>query len=337
MSVVAKHSGSLVVIGGAALIAESAAEPLPALTGADARKIVLVEPDAQRGERLRKRLEEAEREVVVVPAALAAFEGEAELSVYNLPGLRSLKPAEKALGELFPGLRLRERVPVALSPLAAVLEKAGPLPEPLTLWIDLPGSEEDVLRAWQADGALDRLDHLVLRCCKEALFAEAGTSAALKKYLEGQGFSLSTHDQSDADFPVMAFRANHGARLAAAQARQAKLQEQFDQQRKLVDEWRQKAQAFEEQNRRSEAELDAARRDLGLAMQVQASLQGDLRDLQSRFEASERVRRQQDELLRQLTPRLHEAARQLTALRLAEAPPQAPKKAVGAGGRKRAK
>lgn len=66
------------------------------------------------------------------------------------------------------------------------------------------------------------------------------------------------------------------------------------------------------------AARDKAMADLGLAMRMQGLLQTDLDDLRTRFQQTEAVRKQQEELLRKLTPRLQEAAQQLRQLQLAE-------------------
>ncbi|KPQ05527.1 MAG: GAGA binding protein-like family [Rhodobacteraceae bacterium HLUCCA12] len=68
------------------------------------------------------------------------------------------------------------------------------------------------------------------------------------------------------------------------------------------------------------AARDKAQADLGLAMRMQGLLQSDLDDLRDRFAQSEAVRREQEDLLRKLTPRLQEAAQQLRQLQMAEPP-----------------
>tara|TARA_R110002096_G_scaffold5802_4_gene26706 strand:+ start:12102 stop:13568 length:1467 start_codon:yes stop_codon:yes gene_type:complete len=62
------------------------------------------------------------------------------------------------------------------------------------------------------------------------------------------------------------------------------------------------------------AEHAAARSDLAVALRMQAMLQGDLRDLQTRYAETLSVRQQQEDLLCKLTPRLQEAARHIQDL-----------------------
>lgn len=82
--------------------------------------------------------------------------------------------------------------------------------------------------------------------------------------------------------------------------------------------------ALRSQLSQANADLKNSRRDQSLALRLQMTLQGDLRDLQGRFEAVQAIKLEQDDLLRQLTPRLREAARQLQTLALAETPAEAP-------------
>ncbi len=71
-------------------------------------------------------------------------------------------------------------------------------------------------------------------------------------------------------------------------------------------------------------ERDKAFADLGLAMRMQGLMQSDLDDLRDRYRQSEETRATQEELLRKLTPRLQDAARQLRQLQLEAAPDAAP-------------
>ncbi len=66
---------------------------------------------------------------------------------------------------------------------------------------------------------------------------------------------------------------------------------------------------------------ERALQDSGLALRMQAILQADLDALRDRFQLSEAQRVRQEVLLRKLTPRLQEAARQLHLMQLAETAP----------------
>jgi len=91
--------------------------------------------------------------------------------------------------------------------------------------------------------------------------------------------------------------------------------------------------------------LEAVQLELERSRRFQTALHIDLRDLQARYAEQNRQKARQEELLRQLTPRLQEAARHLEALdapaaralaaqAVDEAPPKAPAAAKGKAGRK---
>tara|TARA_R110000744_G_scaffold1843_13_gene7168 strand:+ start:33775 stop:35451 length:1677 start_codon:yes stop_codon:yes gene_type:complete len=75
-----------------------------------------------------------------------------------------------------------------------------------------------------------------------------------------------------------------------------------------------KAESLQETLIARTAEHAAARSDLAVALRMQAMLQGDLRDLQTRYAETLSVRQQQEDLLCKLTPRLQEAARHIQDL-----------------------
>lgn len=68
------------------------------------------------------------------------------------------------------------------------------------------------------------------------------------------------------------------------------------------------------QTEAAEAETAKIRQDLLIAMRLQAIAIGDLRDLQVKFAETQEIKTRQEELLRQLTPRLQEASAQLREL-----------------------
>ena len=84
-------------------------------------------------------------------------------------------------------------------------------------------------------------------------------------------------------------------------------------------------------------ERDKAYSDLGLATRMQGLLQVDLDELRARFRQSEETRVLQEDLLRKLTPRLQDAARQLRQLQIAAEPETAAGPPAASIGRARSK
>ncbi len=74
-----------------------------------------------------------------------------------------------------------------------------------------------------------------------------------------------------------------------------------------------------EETARDRYDLQNTRQDLGLALRLQARLQADLSDLQARHAGALTEKAEHETLLRQLTPRLREAAQHLQALSLLDA------------------
>ena len=111
---------------------------------------------------------------------------------------------------------------------------------------------------------------------------------------------------------LAALRAERDAMAAAAAAEVAALSAERARRDGLLAEGARQlssAQAAHDALGREMAEkLELARSDLALAVRAQTMAQNDLRDLQGRFAALHQLCRRQDSLLRQLTPRLQEAA-----------------------------
>lgn len=171
-------------------------------SGAD--RIILVEPHPGHTHRLQE-LAAATPQVTLVLAALADQDGEAELNVFNVPGLASLRSAT-ALRDIYPGVRITHRhIVPTLSPAALALA-CGVLHAPVRLILDAPGAEPVLLRAWQADGTLYEISQLELRCGVDAFFDGGEPMTGLRKMLEDVGFEPMVSDMSDPDWPTLLFR-----------------------------------------------------------------------------------------------------------------------------------
>lgn len=147
-----------------------------------------------------------------VKAALAKADGEAEMTVYSIVGLRSFSPPTEALKDIFPGLRDLHKKMVPVISVSSLLEQLGPLDGPLRFWIDMPGEEASLLDTLQEAGLLERAEDLVIRCGVESFFEAAEDCATLKNRLAREAFDLVETDERDPDWPDLRLRANAALR-----------------------------------------------------------------------------------------------------------------------------
>lgn len=168
--------------------------------------------------------------IEVIPALPGPADGEADLTLYSLPGLRGLSPALPVLQELFPGLSIRETRPIETISATTLLERLGPVSGPVHLWIDMPGAEATTLDVLETAGLLAQAESMTLRCGDEPFFEGGSACAALRDRLVAMGFEMALRDDSDPDWPDMVMHqdlaAKERARLQETLAsREAELQE----------------------------------------------------------------------------------------------------------------
>ena len=143
-----------------------------------------------------------------VQALPALQAGEPVLMTYSFPDLFSLAPPLPALTALLPGLRETSRQTVAnLSP-TDLARTLADVPAPVTVWIDLPGAEADLLEALRQANVLQRIDRLELRCGVEPFFVGAQGRPRIVEELEAMGFVEEDCDDDDPDWPGLQFRAD---------------------------------------------------------------------------------------------------------------------------------
>ncbi|MEM9128167.1 MAG: hypothetical protein AAGA97_00335 [Pseudomonadota bacterium] len=247
----------------------------------------------------------------VIAAALGKDDGKAELLTYNFPGLTSLYPASEALRTLFPGLRVTSRKSVRTLSATTLIAHLEAAPRPLSVVIDLPGSELDILQALADTGELENIELLRVRCATEPLFASDAAKSSITAWLKQHHLQLYGADEGDPDWPELRFRPDQSARALeqAQNEMEALRQQQADMEGQLQDMTEKLSQACAELK-----QTESIQADLSLALRLQALAQTDLEDLREKYRASQAIRAQQEDLLQQLTPRLQQAAQQLRIL-----------------------
>lgn len=298
---------------------------LPEFGATGARRIVLVEPEAGMAAGLMRNTAGQSR-FRVIAAAAGAGDGRGQLTVTSLPELNSMVPSTPDLEVLYPGLRSLAPQEVDIVSPGSLLKALEPAEGPLLAVIEAPGQEMVILQAWKTADALHRIDRLELRCAEQPLHVGAEGRAAIEAWLTEEGFVLTRRDTGDPDWPVLHLRLSRAAvKLARAEARIAGLTgaeaglktatARVAALEKTVTQLREQVAIQAETADRNLTELRGARHDLGLALRMQTRLEGDLGDLRIRHEAALASKAEHEELLKQLTPRLREAARHLQALR----------------------
>ena len=242
-----------------------------------AAKIVLLEPAAEAARSLARQTSGTPG-LTMRQAVIGSSAGENTLNCWNLARLNSRRDPTALLKELFPGLRLKERQPVAVIPPAQLVEEIGGITRPALLVVQDPGSEMDLLQAWKADGLLDRIDRIELHAPEAALYDEGATSAELEAWLVDEGFAVTARDSDDPDWPILHLRADHAARaLAHAETQKAEL-------KKTITERDAALKAAEDKAARQETALVEARK---AAEAQQAELKKAIAERDVAFKAAE--------------------------------------------------
>lgn len=195
------------------LIGAGAAQDRSRLTLAE--RVLIAEPSAERADELR-------RDWVDIPGCevqavgLGAEDGPGRLHVMNAPAFSSLHAPLPALMALFPGLRSLAIQDVRVVTPKTLLAGRTPLPAPLRIRIDAPGSEMDILRGLAAADILDECDLLELRCGNAAYHEGATDRAGLESWLAGRSLVCTQVDDTDPDWPVLTFSPDRARREAEA-------------------------------------------------------------------------------------------------------------------------
>lgn len=316
------EAASVLVFGAGAVAGPQGLGDGPAASGG---RLVVFEPDPDLAAELEARLA-GRGDIRVLPFALGTATGEAELRVFNLPGMASLH-APTGLKALFPGLRELRRVRVRTVAAAEALATLPDLPDPLHVHIDAPGSEEAILAGLAAAGLLARTARLDLRCGREALFEGAPDLGAIQARLLGEGLVPAGTDLSDPDLPRATFVQGDFPRLRAVQAELAEVQARLAEAEAARVEAVAAAEALRgalsareaefkalsdraEWRRRRIAELEAAGRAEDEAARARAA---ELAEVQGRLAAAEQALRAAEDRAAGLSDRLAAREAELTA------------------------
>ena len=207
---------------------------LPEYLAAASKRIVLVEANPRVARFLQAQLS-AHENVHVVQQAISGQGEESTLYVYNVAERSSLRKPTGLL-ELYPGLRVVEKIPVTSYSVGSLIKEFAPKNTgELCLIIDTPGEELSILEALVRDNMHERISSLVLRCAQAQLYEGAASRESIVELLDVHGFEI-VEESGNSDFkPVLMLRLNRWklqngrlqARLGSLSADQEALHQAF--------------------------------------------------------------------------------------------------------------
>ncbi len=170
-------------------------------------RIVLVDADRLAAASLRKLAASGHNEPVsieVVEAAVAGVEKDAELRIYNLERVSSIREPS-LLAERYPGLKVVRGANVKTLPASTLIEELELDPfEKNGLFVDTPGEERAILQRLQSHGLLQLFSHLKVTASVDALYEGAASAAEIEEFLREAGFELSV--ESDGEWRTLTAR-----------------------------------------------------------------------------------------------------------------------------------
>ncbi|MCC5809410.1 MAG: hypothetical protein JJU06_03470 [Ectothiorhodospiraceae bacterium] len=309
---------------------------------AGAERIVLVEPNPEAINVLRRKAV-GQLHIDVLPFAITAGEaGDAHLHLLSVPGLSSLaRPT--GLFALYPAIRVVEQLSVDTLSIQQLLDQS-PLPDNKRNWliIDAPGLESQLVSALAGLSALHRFGTVLVCCGRDEHYELAAPADNVLGALESQGYAPQWMPaaQQDPDRPCY-YLYRDPVRLENAWLRQTSeetrhsleyAEQELNSARKEIQtlqqelselrKWHAKAEILENEQRclrasieQKDAELAAARSDVAVALRLQSLREADLKDLQQRYAELREAKLERDDLLAQVTQRLDLAAEYLHQLK----------------------
>lgn len=200
-----------------------------------AKRIILVEPNAQCAGDLRAHSENEPR-ISILEVAVSNNPDDNQLYEYNLPGADSLYHPT-GLKKLFPGLRVLGQQAVRSITGAELLKQCALTGGKNVLVIQAPGAELGIIESLIDGEALDQFCHLALTCAELPLYATPSESTPVLKLLSAHSFDLISKDDTNPDWPT--WRLNQNVlkkRLAKLQVEYQSLSKQLKKTQKALNE-----------------------------------------------------------------------------------------------------
>jgi len=289
-------------------------EELPAYLESDAKRILLVEPNPNLAEPLRRRAQNDER-VQVLELAITDDVALNQLNEYNLPEAASLyRPT--GLRQIFPGLRITAQHPVATKTPEEMLDQYPLVGDNNLLVIQAPGAEFAIVNALDNANKLGAISHIQLTLPAEVYYEGGHRADDILQALTRRGYDTEHTSTENPDWPDYHLACNPLARRlqdvdlekqSLVQAlQQSKNEKQYIQatletaKQELTDarkEFDQKQQAWQKQKQELTTRLEGA-------MQHSSEADRTVENLQSRETELGAALNQSNAMVRQLREQL---------------------------------
>lgn len=209
-------------------------------------RIVLIDADRLAAASLRRLASSGYDErasVEVIEAAVAGVEKDAELRIYNLERVSSIREPS-LLAERYPGLRVVRGTKVKTLPASILVEELELDPfEKNGLFIEAPGEERSILQRLQSHDLLQLFSHVKVTASVDALYEGAANAVEITEFLREAGFELSV--EADGEWCALTARSGWSpkdrqtithlkAELEQENVENAKLKKEIDKLRTTV-------------------------------------------------------------------------------------------------------
>ncbi|TCV71315.1 hypothetical protein EDE05_108205 [Neorhizobium sp. R1-B] len=292
------------------------------------QRVVLLDPIGSKSAALSS-LSKSDIEIIHIAGIPSDKDGQTEIFSHTHPKIFSSARTTTALQSLFPGLRVKGVAAADYISTESLSSVLGREDETFALVVETPGAELSILKYLEESGFLARVTTIHLRCGKDIFFEHASDEAQIREWLKAHFFYLLDRRGEDPDWPQLAFAADlNGRRIPALEARidgmtkaLAELekslkaeQERVAAHKAVASQAQSSLRENEEALARARGDYARARHEMSLMLESLRVTQGDLKDLRGRYASVFDEKRQLEELIRKLTPRLREAAGQLREL-----------------------
>lgn len=153
------------------------------------------------------------KRTILLDGVPAESDGEVVLSIWSVGSFSGPREPSAALMALQPDLRRLRRQTVRARAMARLAEALRALPDPLSVWIDAPGLEAEIVTLLQSSQLAPRLQSLTVRVGVVACFEGAADAAALTSSLEKAGFRLADTGLGDPNVPDLRFVPEQGSSI----------------------------------------------------------------------------------------------------------------------------